>query len=142
MMEKLETSLAKLKPYAPAVLRMGISAVFIWFGSQQLMHPLAWQSFVPASASALTGLSALALVHVNGAFEVIFGIALFLGLFPQLTSFLLALHMLDITWVVGYGAIGARDLGLSIAAISIFMNGPDIFCLSNLLEGEKSPLKS
>jgi uncharacterized membrane protein YphA (DoxX/SURF4 family) len=56
-----------LKEVAPIVVRIAMSLVFLWFGSQQLMNTSAWLSFVPDVALSISGLSAVALVHFNGA---------------------------------------------------------------------------
>jgi len=80
-------------------------------------------------------LSAVTLVHLNGVFEIIFGTALLLGFFTQLSAFLLALHMLDITFTVGFDSIGVRDFGLSIATIVIFSTATTGSVLMDLFTG-------
>lgn len=42
---------------------------------------------------------------------------------------MLAVHLFNIMWMVGYGEIGVRDFGLAIATLVVFMNGSDAFCL-------------
>lgn len=113
----------RMKSAAPVILRIGLALVFLWFGSQQLLHTAMWLGLIPKSLIAMTGFSAATFVHFNGAFEIVFGLCLFFGFFTRTVALLLALHMLDITFVVGYGATGTRDFGLSIAAISIFLYG-------------------
>lgn len=114
-----------MKMYAPTVLRIGIAIVFLWFGMQQLLHTAMWIGLIPKSVIAISGLTAATLVHFNGSFEIVFGLCLLFGFFTRTTALLLALHMLDITYVVGYGATGVRDFGLSIGAISLFLYGID-----------------
>lgn len=105
-----------------------MAAVILWFSLQQFMHPDMWTAYVPDSATNITGLSAVALVYVNATFELIFGAFLVLGIYTRLSAVLLALHLLDIMWIVGYGEIGVRDFGLSLALISVAMNGADMWC--------------
>jgi len=112
-----------MKTYAPTVLRIGVSLVFLWFGFQQLINTEMWTRLIPQAAMDVSGLSAINLVHFNGAFEIVFGLCLLLGFFTRTVAFLLALHMLHITYVVGYNGIGVRDFGLSMAAISTFLYG-------------------
>ncbi len=112
-----------MKNYAPTVLRIGISLVFLWFGSQQFLHTSTWIRLIPESVINMSGLTASTLVHFNGAFEIVFGLCLFLGFFTRLCSLLLALHLLSIVSVVGYGPIGVRDFGLSVATFSLFLYG-------------------
>lgn len=113
----------RMKSYAPVVLRIGVALVFLWFGTQQLLHTAMWIGLIPKSIISMSGLTAETLVHFNGAFEIVFGFCLLIGFFTRTAALLLALHILDITYVVGYGATGVRDFGLSIATISIFLYG-------------------
>lgn len=127
-------SAASYSAYAPAVLRVGISLVFLWFGSQQLLHTESWTSFIPDIAISLSGLSAATLVFTNGVFEVVFGLALFAGYFTQFAALILALHMFDIAYVVGYDAIGVRDFGLAVATLAIALNAtPDVWSADRFL---------
>jgi uncharacterized membrane protein YphA (DoxX/SURF4 family) len=107
------------------ILRIGISLVFIWFGIQQLLYSDAWTIFLPDWIVPLSHISAITIVKLNGLAEVILGSALLFGICTRISSLLLALHMASITFTVGYDAIGVRDFGLTIATISIFLNGRD-----------------
>ena len=118
-----------LKAYAPSVLRYGMVAVILWFSLQQFLHNSLYTAYVPDSVVALTHLGAGTLVFFNAAFELIFGIALAFGWQTRIVALLLALHLFDIMYTVGYGQIGARDFGLAIATFVVFMNGPDMLCV-------------
>ena len=119
----------KLRLYASSVLRYGISLVILWFGIQQLTNNSQWIAYVPDGVIALTHLSATTIVTLNGVFEVIGGLLLIIGWQTRWVALLLALHLLDIMYTVGYGQIGVRDFGLAIATVSIFMYGSDILCI-------------
>ncbi|HEU5114667.1 MAG TPA: DoxX family protein [Candidatus Paceibacterota bacterium] len=123
----------KLKIFAPAVLRIGLALVFLWFGTNQFLDTSSWTAFVPDSIVKLSSLSAVTLVHLNGVFEVVFGAALLLGLFTRFVAFFLALHILDIMFIVGFDSIGVRDFGLSIATIAIWMHGADFLTLDRFI---------
>lgn len=125
--------LERLNPLAPAVLRVGLALVFLWFGSQQLLETERWTGFVPEAIVAMSGLSAELLVRANGVFEIIFGSLLLLGFQTRIVALLLALHMFQITGTVGYSAIGVRDFGLSVATLAIFLQGADEYGLDKLL---------
>lgn len=127
-MESIEQRLIRI---APVFLRIGIAIVFIWFGIQQILHANAWVGFIPSWLSGLFSLSAITWVHINGAFEIVFGAALFFGIYTRLSAFLLAFHMIDITLVVGYTSVGVRDFGLAIASIAIFLFGKDNACVES-----------
>lgn len=119
----MEKILNNLKTYSPTVLRVGMAIIAIWFGAQELLNPQMWLGYIPDSIVSISGLNANILVHMNGAFELVFGIALLLGIKTRITALLLAIHMLDITYVVGYGALGVRDLGLAFGLVAVFMYG-------------------
>ena len=118
-----------LEFWGPIILRFGMAAVILWFGWQQALHAEQWTAYVPDSMVALTGFNALGLVYLNAVFESVFGLLLLFGLQTRLVAFLLAVHLFNIMWMVGYGEIGVRDFGLAIATLVVFMNGSDAFCL-------------
>ncbi len=127
----------KMKTFAPATLRTGLSLVFLWFGTQQLLYTSMWVKLIPQSLIDMTGFTAETFVRFNGSFEVVFGICLLLGLFTRVVSLLLALHMLHITFVVGYNAIGVRDFGLAISTVALFLLGPHGWSVDAWLEKRK-----
>ena len=114
--------------WAPIIARLAMSFVFIWFGTQQLMKPEQWTSFIPAF---INFIPAIKMVVLNGWFEVVFGTAMLIGFYTRLTSFLLAVHLLGIALTVGLNAIGVRDFGLAFATFSVFLNGADFLSLDN-----------
>ena len=73
----------RLKHISPSVLRIGIAAVFLWFGMSQVMDPAAWAGFVPDYVMAFTGIAVGTVVYWNGMFEIVFGSLLFFELFLQ-----------------------------------------------------------
>lgn len=123
--------------YHALVLRTGIALVLLWFGFSQLKSPGSWTRMMPAYIQGLTSLSPTTLVYMNGVLEIVLATLLLLGLFTRVASFLITLHLIQITTIVGYGAVGARDLALAFAAASIFLRGPDAFCLDHVLRKEK-----
>ena len=128
-----ESIFNKMKSSAPIILRIGLSLVFLWFGSQQLLHASMWVGLIPEWVLSLSQLSAATWVLFNGAFEIVFGLCLLAGYFTRITALLLAFHLLGIIFTVGYNDIGVRDFGLSMAAISIFLYGNDSWCLDRFL---------
>lgn len=128
---------AKLAVYAPAVVRVGVSLVFLWFGVSQIGDPSAWTRLMPEWTAVLPA-SAETLVQLNGAFEIVFGTLLLLGLYVRQVAFLLTLHMFHVVTVVGYNGIGVRDFGLAMATTSVFLYGYDRFTLDSLLANRGS----
>jgi uncharacterized membrane protein YphA (DoxX/SURF4 family) len=123
----------KLKAFSPVIVRIGIALVFIWFGINQLTDTTAWTGFVPQSIIDISGIAVATIVHLNGVFEIVFGAALLLGFFTRFAAFFLALHIIDITYIVGLDSIGVRDFGLSMATIAVWFNGSDFFTLDRFL---------
>ncbi len=124
---------SSLLKYSPVIVRVGISLVFLWFGASQILTPEDFTSFLPKFMSA-TGISPINLIHFNGAFEIIFGILLLLGLFTRLISLALGVHILIIAVNLGgLNQLSVRDLGLTFATFSIILAGPDMLSLDNKL---------
>ncbi len=119
---------SRLSSYAPVVVRIGISLVLLWFGTNQFMHPEMWIRVVPAWASGLFG-GALAVVHINAWFETIMALLLIVGLQVRIVGLIAALHILSIASTFGLSAVGVRDFGLTFAALSVFFAGGDVWSL-------------
>lgn len=113
--------------YSPAVLRIGISFVFLWFGLNQLLAPDNWLGYIP-NFTLNFGFDPVFLIYFNGAFETVLGTLLVIGVFTRIVSFLLFTHLLGIAFSLGYNDVMIRDLGLSIATFSVFLHGPDKWC--------------
>lgn len=114
-------------------LRIGISLVILWFSIQQFIQPEMWVGFIPDYILKISPVGATTLVHLNGALELVFGTSLLFGFFTRISALILALHLADITFTIGYNSIGVRDLGLTIATFAIFLNGADHISLDRVL---------
>ncbi len=101
------------------ILRLGMAAVFLWFGFSQLFDSLAWVAIVPEWASNFLHIPPAMIVIGNGIVEVVLGSLLALGLWVRVVSFILALHLIPITLDMGFTAIGARDFGLVLASLAL-----------------------
>jgi uncharacterized membrane protein YphA (DoxX/SURF4 family) len=117
--------------YAPVVVRVGIALVVLWFGQQQLSNPVPWLGVLPEWTKSLP-VSQIGLIYFNGWFEIVTGLALLAGFYTRWVALLIALHLLDITITVGYGGVGARDLGLTLAAFGTFFYGRDKLSVDNI----------
>lgn len=120
----------RFSAYAPVVLRLSLTAVFVWFGVSQLSNAAAWTSLVPEWATGISGMSATTIVQLNGIFEVIAASLLAIGVYAPLVAALLAVHLFVITSHLGMTAIGVRDFGLSFATLSIALFGDDNYCVT------------
>lgn len=101
------------------VLRLGLAAVFLWFGFSQLFDSLKWVSIVPDWAVNLIRLPPAMIVMGNGAFEVVLGSCIALGIFVRLSAFILSLHLIPIMLDFGATATAVRDFGIIIASTSL-----------------------
>lgn len=94
----------------------------------QILKPDNFIGWLPEEAS-LIPIDLVYLVLGNGIFETICGILLILGVFTRIAALLLGIHLAGITFTIGFSEIGIRDLGLTIATLSIFFTGDDVLCL-------------
>ncbi len=114
----------KLKKIAPVLLRLSMSIIILWFGYQQIVDANSWLGFLPPWTTSLP-ISQIDLIYLNGTFEIVFGIFLLLGFYTRFAAVMLALHLFDITYTVGYDAIGVRDMGLAMSTLVVFFYGAD-----------------
>lgn len=121
------------KQYAPSIVRIGISIVFLWFGLNQIFSGDDFLGYLPTFVNSLP-LQPLTFILLNGIFEVVFGLLLIVGLLTRISALLLGLHLLGIIFSLGYNEIAVRDFGLMIATVSVFIHGNDKWCLSNKLK--------
>lgn len=101
------------------ILRLGLAALYLWFGFSQLIDGASWVSWVPIWASDLLHMPPAMIVLLNGLFEVVLGAALALNLFVRPVAFLLFLHLTLVTYDIGLTAIGMRDFALTLVTLSL-----------------------
>ena len=117
---------AKLTRFSPVFLRYSMAFLFIWFGTNQLLHASLWVAWLPSWVSSLP-IQATSFIYLNGVFETIFGILLALGLFTRLSALLLSLHLFGIAFTIGYNDIGVRDFCLALATMAVAFYGSDMW---------------
>ncbi len=121
-----------LKKYAPLVLRIGLSLLFLWFGFSQITKPVDWIAWVPLWVPTFLHMPVQVVVLLNGGFEVIFGILLLLGLYVRWVALLLGLHIWVIAYEVGYNDIGVRDFCLGVCCIAQALFGDDTWTIRKM----------
>lgn len=114
--------------YSSFILRIGLGLIFLYFSIQQMMNPEAWASFVPQWIEENI-VSANKAVIFNSIFELCFGILLILGLYTRVTALLLGIHLLVISFSIGFNPVGVRDFGLAIASLSLALREKDKYSL-------------
>ena len=120
-------SLNQYQKYAPSIVRIAISLVFLWFGINQLLLPEDFLGYLPQFLLELD--YAETLVRFNGLAEIILGGLLLVGFLIRPVSLLLAIHLLGIIISLGYNDIAVRDFGLLLVTLSIFIGGRDLWSL-------------
>jgi uncharacterized membrane protein YphA (DoxX/SURF4 family) len=123
--------------YSHLVLRIGIAVVFLWFGFSQLKNPAQWTRMMPDYVNAIFPLAKSTLIYMNGILEILLAILLLLGLWTRTVSGLITLHLIHIITIVGYGAVGARDVAIALAALAVFLHGSDEFCLDEAMKKDR-----
>ena len=101
------------------ILRLGLALLFLWFGFSQLIDSINWVGWVPEWAVNILHIPPAMIVLLNGAFEVVAGTLLAMGLWVRLFSALLALHLLVLVFEIGPTPIGVRDFGLMMATFAL-----------------------
>ncbi len=113
-----------LRNHAAIFLRYSVAFLFLWFGLNQLFDGGAWVAWLPAWIYSLP-IEPLTFIYVNGFFETLFGLFLFLGLFTRLSALILALHLFGIAFTLGYNDIAVRDFCLALATMAVAFYGSD-----------------
>lgn len=65
-------------------------------------------------------LSPAMIVLANGTFDMVMGALIAMNLFTRIVALLAAIHILFITFEIGFNEIGMRDFGLSMATFALF----------------------
>ncbi len=118
----------KYKEYAPVIVRYGVGIVFFLLGLDQMLTPEKWLAWLPPFVSNLP-LTGATFFFMTGIFNTIVGILLLLGIFTRIAAIFASLHLIGVLFSIGYNDIAVRDIGLLLAAFSVFLHGTDKLCL-------------
>lgn len=105
------------------LIRFTIVALFLWFGSQQLIDAASWTAFLPGWVGYFP-IPAETIIQWNGLFEVIGALMLAVGAYVRIVAALLGLHLMGIAASVG-GAIGVRDAALAVCTLALVIAPTD-----------------
>ena len=98
------------------ILRIGLAAVFLWFGIDKFFHPTYWiNAWVPGGVlSFFDGfrINDLQFIYLNGIFEVLIGLSLLTGIFIRFFSGLAILFLVLVIVLIGFNEVIVRDIGL------------------------------
>ncbi|HLC53423.1 MAG TPA: DoxX family membrane protein [Candidatus Nanoarchaeia archaeon] len=121
----------KARQYSPIVVRYAVGIVFLLLGIDQIIDPAGWTGYLPLDiVSALPfHLTATQFMFYNGLFDTLIGLLLLAGIFVRIVSAVAVLHLLGVIVTLGYNDLAIRDIGLLLASFSVFLHGPDRWCL-------------
>lgn len=117
----------KYKSYAQPLARYGIGIVFLLFGIIQFTNVSSWSPLIPDFLTYFMSKNTI-LIFIS-IFNFCIGTLLILGTYVRIASFLGALHLIGVIFVLGFNPIAVRDFGLLLVTISILFNGPDPLCI-------------
>ena len=110
-------------------LRLGLAAVFLWFGIDKMINPdywlNAWVTPTARSIVGLAGLSGTQFIYLNGVFEILAGVSLVTNVLQRLFSLLAMLFLIGVFIFIGFNEVTVRDIGLlgGFLAIIFWQNG-------------------
>lgn len=112
-----------MKRYAIPTVRIGLAAVFLWFGISQYSNPQQFFGYIPAFATAVASVQTIVLF--NATLDTLLGAAFLLGVKIRWFAAIAVVHILSIAYSLGYNPVMVRDIGLAAAALAVFLNGED-----------------
>lgn len=102
--------------YSNLFLRLGLAAVFIWFGVDKFINPEYWlNAWVPQSVVLLVskvGLGGTDIVYTSAIFELLVGASVLSNIFIKIFSVLAIIFLLTILLFFGVSEVLIRDMGL------------------------------
>jgi len=102
--------------YSNLVLRIGLAAVFLWFGIDKFLHPAYWaNAYVGTrllSVINIVHLSASQLIYLTGIFELLVGLSLVTGVFTKFFSTLGIIFLVSTIFFIGINEVTTRDIAM------------------------------
>jgi len=99
------------------LLRLGLAALFLFFGILAILDPAGEAIWLAPWVAALPLVGTPAFLLIFGVLEFLIGLALALGICLRYTSLVAAAMLLGIVINLGWSQIAMRDLALMAAAL-------------------------
>ena len=104
-------------------MRLGLAAVFIWFGVDKFLNPQYWLSaWIPQSALSVAskvGISGMDVVYASGVFELLVGASILSNIFIKIFSVLALIFLVVVLFTFGISEVLIRDIGLMGGFLSL-----------------------
>lgn len=119
--------------YSYLVLRLGLAAVFLWFGVDKMFHPAYWlNAWVPQGFQSFIsrfGLGVTQFIYLNGIFEILVGLSLVAGVFVKIFSALAIIFLFSVLVFVGISEVTVRDFAMigGFMAVLLWPDGRNRF---------------
>ena len=107
---------------ARTTLIIALAGVFLYFGIDKFLQPLVWIGRIPQWMDGLL-LSNAVWLRVFGAVEIILGAALLVPktMVRKIACSVIILHLIAVLTQVGMNDVGARDAGLTLSAVALWL---------------------
>lgn len=109
--------------YSNLFLRLGLAAVFIWFGVDKFLNPQYWlNAWIPQSALSVAskiGVSGMDVVYASGVFELLVGASVLSNVFIKIFSVLALTFLVTVLLTFGINEVLIRDIGLMGGFLSL-----------------------
>lgn len=97
-------------------MRIGLAAVFLWFGGDKFVYPNYWlTAWIPLWLQSLgegLGIPGRQLVYVIGVFEILVGLSLLINFLIRSFSFLAIIFLIILAIGSSFSEVTVRDFGL------------------------------
>ena len=126
--------------YGTFIARIGIAAVFLWFGLDKFIHTSNWIGWVPNWMQSAMPISITSFMYIQGVIETLTGILLLIGCWVRFAGLIGALTLIGVeVAMIGTGQteMMLRDAGLLAATLSLFLTGSDCLSIDCILKRRK-----
>ena len=105
-------------------LRLGLAAVFLWFGIDKMFHPAYWlNAWVPQGVQSVISkfdFGGTQFVYLNGIFEILVGLSMMTGVFTKLFAALATVFLISILIFVSLSEVTVRDFAMIGGFLAVF----------------------
>ena len=104
------------------ILRLGLSATFLWIGFSILRQPEVWSGYLQPWALKLLPIPITQAMMGTAVLDITVGILLLAGIFTYIAAFVGTLHIAVVLLVSGITDITVRDLGLFAGMLALTLD--------------------